>query len=66
MTANIGTSESATVTQTPLRAIRRKCLDCTCGQVKEVRECPATTCPLFRFRLGKGNRALAAASDGLR
>lgn len=30
---------------TPLRAIRLKCLDCTCGQITEVRECPIPDCP---------------------
>lgn len=35
------------------KAIRLKCLDCCCGQVKEVRLCSATRCPLWRFRLGK-------------
>ena len=36
-----------------LRAIRFKCLDCSCFQLGEVRDCPVTTCPLYPFRLGK-------------
>ena len=36
-----------------LRAIRLKCLDCSCFQLGEVRDCPVTTCPLYPFRLGK-------------
>ena len=36
-----------------LRAIRLKCLDCSCFQLGEVRDCIVTTCPLFPFRLGK-------------
>ena len=35
------------------KAIKAKCLDCCCGQYKEVKHCPATTCPLYPFRLGK-------------
>lgn len=37
---------------TPLKAIREKCIDCCCGQVNEVKLCPATSCPLHEFRLG--------------
>ena len=38
---------------TPVRAIRAKCLDCTCGQTIEIRECTIKTCPLYLYRLGK-------------
>ena len=38
--------------QTPLKAIRSKCLDCCCGSAKEVRLCPAPDCPLYLFRYG--------------
>lgn len=38
---------------TPMRAIRRKCLDCCCYQPKEVTLCTATNCPLFPYRMGK-------------
>lgn len=37
---------------TPIKAIRAKCLDCTCGQFSEVRECRLTTCPLWEYRMG--------------
>ena len=37
----------------PMKAIRAKCLDCCCDQREEVKLCPATTCPLYPFRLGK-------------
>lgn len=37
---------------TPLKAIRRKCLECCAGQRLEVRECLLKTCPLFPFRMG--------------
>ena len=43
---------------TPLQAIRAKCLDCCCGQAKEVRFCVCPDCSLFPFRFGKNpNRA---------
>lgn len=43
---------------TPIKAIKAKCLDCCCGRRAEVKECPAKTCPLWRYRLGKNpNRA---------
>ena len=37
----------------PLRAIREKCLDCTCHQLVDVRECQIQTCALWPFRMGK-------------
>lgn len=37
----------------PVRAIRRKCLDCCMNQVEEVKRCPIEDCPLFPFRFGK-------------
>lgn len=37
----------------PLKAIRAKCLDCCCGQVSEIKVCPAVKCPLFPYRFGK-------------
>jgi hypothetical protein len=38
---------------TPMKAIRAKCLDCSCFQPKEVRLCPVTSCALWPYRLGK-------------
>lgn len=35
------------------QAIRAKCIDCCCGQKNEVRNCTATNCPLWTYRLGK-------------
>ena len=37
---------------TPIKAIRAKCMDCTCYQPKEIRECPITSCPLWPYRMG--------------
>lgn len=36
----------------PMRAIREKCLDCSCGQPSEVRACEAIKCVLWPFRSG--------------
>ena len=38
---------------TPIKAIRKKCLSCSCGHVAEVRECPVKDCPLYPYRMGK-------------
>jgi hypothetical protein len=38
---------------TPIKAIRRKCLDCSGGSYKEVKECPVVDCPLYEYRIGK-------------
>jgi hypothetical protein len=38
---------------TPLRAVRRHCLECCNGSHHEVRNCVATSCPLWIFRHGR-------------
>ena len=38
---------------TPMKAIRAKCLSCTCDQPKEVRLCPIVKCPLYVYRFGR-------------
>ncbi len=54
----------------PLKAIRLKCLDCSCGSINEVQLCTHTQCPLYSFRLGKNPNArhepTAAQSEALR
>ena len=45
-------------TASPREAIKAMCLDCVGLSEVEVRECPATACPLWRFRpyqLGKSS-----------
>lgn len=37
---------------TPLKAVRRKCLDCTGGRRSEVRNCGDINCPLYEYRFG--------------
>ena len=36
----------------PLKAIRARCLDCCCGNPKEVRKCVSVNCPSWPFRMG--------------
>lgn len=37
---------------TPIKAIRAKCLDCVCGNEREVRECKTKDCSLWNYRMG--------------
>jgi hypothetical protein len=37
---------------TPMKAIRAKCLDCSCGSAQEVRSYELEGCPLWPFRFG--------------
>lgn len=36
----------------PVKAIRAKCLDCSCFSSDEVQKCVMTDCPLYPFRFG--------------
>lgn len=36
-----------------LKAVRLKCLDCSCFQPREVELCPVTKCTLYPYRFGK-------------
>ena len=45
--------EEEKVITNPVKAIRKKCLECCCGQVKEVELCTVTDCALYPFRMGK-------------
>jgi hypothetical protein len=38
---------------TTLKAIRAKCLDCSCFSAHEVNLCPVKKCPLYEFRMGR-------------
>ena len=38
---------------TPIKAIRKKCLDCICRQVIEIRECLVIECALYPYRMGR-------------
>lgn len=39
--------------KSPVKAIRRYCLDCCLESSNEVKLCPAEKCPLHPFRFGK-------------
>ena len=38
---------------TPLKAIRKKCLNCSYWSTKEVRECTVIKCPIYPYRFGR-------------
>ena len=38
--------------QSPIAAIRAKCLDCCAGSPSEVRKCVSIKCPLWGMRMG--------------
>ena len=40
---------------TPIKAIRQKCIVCSAGSLKDVRECTVTNCPLYPYRMGKNS-----------
>ena len=39
-------------TNSPIKAIRRFCVQCSGGDEAEARKCVATGCPLWPFRMG--------------
>ena len=50
--------------QTPMRAIRSKCLECSGGSAKEVRVCPVEKCPLYAYRFGHRPAAIETDDTG--
>ena len=38
---------------TPIKAIRKKCLDCSYWSPKEVRKCTVIGCPIYPYRFGR-------------
>ena len=60
-------AEAGHKAMSPMQAIRRKCLDCSGGQIVEVRLCEAVTCSLWPFRAGRHpytrTRVLEAISE---
>lgn len=46
-------NEVAEKKPTAIRAIRKKCIDCSGGSRDEVKKCELQDCPLHPFRLGK-------------
>ena len=41
---------------TPIKAIRKACLQCCCGQTAEIRYCTIPSCGLYPYRLGRRPR----------
>ena len=39
--------------KTPIKAMRAKCLDCTCGSHIDIRKCTVIDCALYPYRIGK-------------
>ena len=48
-----GTQDGEIHLYTPMKAIRRKCLDCCCGSSQEVSLCPVHSCSLHPYRFGR-------------
>ena len=48
-----GTQDGVIHLYTPMKAIRRRCLDCCCGSSQEVGLCPVHSCSLHPYRFGK-------------
>ncbi len=46
-------TDDGTAIKRPLKAMRARCLDCTCFDAKEVRVCDFDNCPLHPYRMGK-------------
>jgi len=49
---------------TPLKSIRKNCLECSAGSAKEVRLCQIEDCPLYRFRFGKNPSRAGIGGNG--
>jgi hypothetical protein len=37
----------------PVKSIRKNCIECSGGSIKEVKECIIPDCPLYPYRMGK-------------
>lgn len=48
----------------PLKAIRKNCIACASGSLKEVRFCSVVECPLWSFRLGKRPETVGSQEGG--
>ena len=38
---------------TPVKAMRKKCIDCCNGQYEEIRKCTVINCALYPYRMGR-------------
>lgn len=46
-----------------MKAVRKKCIDCSGGEEVEARKCTAVSCDLWPFRMGKNVFRSAMAKD---
>ena len=51
---SVGNDHDTAVRRTPLKSIRKRCLDCTGGEMGAVRKCELDNCDLHPFRMGHG------------
>lgn len=51
------TQKKRTVENSPMKAIRKHCIECSGGSSHEVKLCVIKTCPLYNFRFGKRKNA---------
>ena len=47
----------------PVKAIRKKCLECSGDYIKEVENCPVVECAIWPFRFGKNPYRKIVLSD---
>ena len=47
----------------PLRAIKKYCIECGDGTLAEVRRCPVEKCPLYPYRMGHKPKECNFTSD---
>ena len=40
------------MSNSPLKNMRKKCLQCCCGSTKAIKYCTDIECPLWKFRFG--------------
>ena len=50
--------------ETPVKAMRKKCIDCCNGQYEEIRNCTVINCALYAYRMGR--RPDTATKDALK
>ncbi|MAT59750.1 MAG: hypothetical protein CMF23_17390 [Ignavibacteriae bacterium] len=49
---------------TPVKAIKKHCLECSGNSKKEVRECLINNCPLYPYRMGKNPNRKGIKNNG--
>lgn len=52
----VGVRTEKVVSLNRRKAVRERCIDCSGGDLSEVRNCKHTECPLHPFRMGRGKQ----------